>query len=108
MKAAPLKRRRRIAQEDGPDPIDVYLGQRMRERRLQQGLSQPALAEILGVSFQAVQKYEIAENRVAASTLYRLCQTLRVRPGYFFEGYAPETSERLRRCKRPNAHHENR
>ena len=100
MDAAPLKRRRRVVLEDGPDPIDVYVGRRMRERRLKRGLSQPALGQLLGVSFQAVQKYEAAEIRLAASTLYRLSQILRVTPGYFFEGYGREASKRRRQPKR--------
>ena len=77
---ASFKRRRRVVQDDGPDPIDVFVGQRVRERRLQAGLSQNELAEPLGVGFQAVQK--------SASTLYRLAQALGVEPSYFFEGYA--------------------
>ena len=58
MKAAAHKRRRRVVRDEGPDPIDVFVGRRMRERRLQEGLSQTALAEQLGVCFQAVQKYK--------------------------------------------------
>jgi transcriptional regulator with XRE-family HTH domain len=90
-----LKRRRRVVSEDGPDPIDVFVGMRVRERRLQAGLSQPALAKQLGVSFQAVQKYEAAEIRLSASTLYRLSRVLGAAPGYFFEGYgAPQAAKR--------------
>ena len=108
MKAAALKRRRRVVREDGPDPIDLFVGGRVRERRLQAGLSQLALAEQLGVGFQQVQKYETARNRISASTLFRLSHVLEVPPGYFFEGYTPETSERVRRRKRASARRENR
>ena len=95
MKHATLKRRRRVVREDGPDPIDLFVGGRVRERRLQAGLSQQALAELLGVSFQQVQKYETARNRISASTLFRLSHVLGVPPGYFFEGCAaPETTKR--------------
>ena len=45
-------------EDDSPHPIDVYVGGRMRLRRIQLGLSQGALASKIGVSFQAVQKYE--------------------------------------------------
>ena len=85
---APFKRRRPAVQDDGPDPIDVFVGQRVRERRLKEGLSQSAVAEQLGVSFQAVQKYEFGNIRISASTLYRLAQVLGVEPGYFFKGYS--------------------
>ena len=95
MKAAALKRRRRVVREDGPDPIDLFVGSRVRERRLQGGLSQLALAERLGVSFQQVQKYETARNRISASTLFRLSHVLCVPPGYFFQGCAaPEATNR--------------
>ena len=47
---APFKRRGRVVQDEGPDPIDVFVGQRVRERRLQAGLSQKALAEPVGVT----------------------------------------------------------
>jgi len=87
------KLRRRIVKDAGPDPIDVFVGKRVRERRLKVGLSQTAVAARLGVSFQAVQKYESAGNRISASTLFRLGQMLGVAPGYFFEGYVDPSSE---------------
>jgi transcriptional regulator with XRE-family HTH domain len=49
-------------------------------------ISQEKLAEALEVSFQQVQKYERATNRIAASRLYRLCRILGVRIGFFYEG----------------------
>ena len=100
MRAPPLKRRRRVVGEDGPDPIDVFVGGRVRERRLQAGLSQLALAERLGVTFQQVQKYEAARNRISASTLFRLSQALGVPPGHFFEGYVEVEATPRKRGKR--------
>ena len=85
----PYKRRRRVIQDEGPDPIDVFVGRRMRERRRQIGISQSEIGGQLGLSFQAVQKYESGEIRIAASTLFRLCHVLGVGPGYFFEGLTP-------------------
>lgn len=69
------------------NPIDVYVGGRMRLRRIQLGLSQGALAGKIGVSFQAVQKYESGDIRISASRLYDVAQVLEVSPGFFFEGY---------------------
>ena len=103
MKATALKRRRRVVRDEGPDPIDKFVGGRMRERRLQAGLSQPALAKQLGVSFQAVQKYEAANIRLAASTLYRLSYVLGVPPGYFFEGYAASKATKRKKLGRGDA-----
>jgi transcriptional regulator with XRE-family HTH domain len=59
----------------------------MRLRRIQLGLSQGALAAKIGVSFQAVQKYESGDIRISASRLYDVSQALAVAPGFFFEGY---------------------
>ena len=93
MKVAVRKTRRRLIREEGPDPIDVFVGHRLRERRLQQRLSQSAIAEELGVTFQAIQKYENGTIRIAASTLFRLCKILSVGPAYFFDGYDRSRAE---------------
>ncbi len=71
---------------DGPDPIDVHVGQQLRKRRKKIGLSQDQLAKVFGISFQQVQKYERGANRVCASKLYILTQVLKVPIAYFFEG----------------------
>lgn len=68
-------------------PIDIYVGGRMRLRRIQLGQSQGALASKIGVSFQAVQKYESGDIRISASRLYDVAQVLEVSPAFFFEGY---------------------
>src|SRR5215813_15267222 len=73
--------------ENEPHPIDIYVGGRMRLRRIQLGLSQGALANKIGVSFQAVQKYESGDIRISASRLYDVAQVLEVSPAFFFEGY---------------------
>lgn len=73
-------------------PIDKNVGQRLRKRRIELGMSQQALGEILGLSFQQVQKYESGANRIAASRLFNICQILEVEVGYFFEGLGDEHS----------------
>lgn len=60
----------------GPDPIDVSVGARIRLARKTQGLSQQALAESVGITFQQIQKYERGANRVSASMLVKIAQTL--------------------------------
>ena len=50
------------------------------------GISQTALAEVVGVTFQQVQKYEKGKNRVSASRLQQIADALKVAPGFFFEG----------------------
>ena len=66
--------------------IDQQIGQRLKERRLLMGLSQTALADGLGITFQQLQKYEKGHNRIAAGRLYGCAQLLDVPPEYFFEG----------------------
>lgn len=77
---------RRTAREDGPDPIDRHVGKRVRLARLEAGLSQDELGRGIGVSFQAVQKYEQGENRVSASRLFRTAQLVEQPVSFFFEG----------------------
>lgn len=81
----PRRRRRRVSSEDGPDPIDLYVGARMRLRRVMMGLSQYTLAQNLGLTFQQVQKYEKGANRISASTLHRLAEVLDVPVSFFFD-----------------------
>ncbi|MGE4281644.1 MAG: helix-turn-helix domain-containing protein [Magnetospirillum sp.] len=78
-------RRLRSATRDGPDAIDVHVGARIRLRRTLLGLSQGELGKALGLTFQQVQKYERGANRVAASTLYRVANTLDVPVSFFFD-----------------------
>ena len=81
----PTRRRPTIAQA-GPDPVDVFVGSKIRERRLVLGMSQEALGDRLQISFQQLQKYERGANRVSASTLHRLTQILDAPVSYFFDG----------------------
>lgn len=69
-----------------PNPIDVYVGQRVRSQRLVLGLSQERLAHALGVTFQQVQKYEKGSNRISASRLQMLARVMAVDPSFFFAG----------------------
>lgn len=82
----PSQRRRKTIAEDGPDPVDVHVGKRLRQRRTLLGMSQEKLAQAFGVSFQQVQKYERGANRISASRLYLLTKILDVPVTYFFEG----------------------
>ncbi len=70
---------------DGPDPVDVHVGHRVRGRRTLLGMNQSAIAEALGLTFQQVQKYERGANRISASRLWRLTQVLGVPVSFFFD-----------------------
>jgi transcriptional regulator with XRE-family HTH domain len=71
------------------NPTDKYVGSRVRMRRLMLGMSQGALANQLGLTFQQVQKYENGVNRISASRLQQMCHILQVPVPFFFDG-APE------------------
>ncbi len=79
-----------------PDPIDRYVGSRVRMRRLMLGMSQEKLGDRLGLTFQQVQKYEKGTNRVAASRLQAMCDILQVPVPFFFEG-APQIAGHVRK-----------
>ena len=68
------------------NPVDVHVGLRIRLRRKDLGVSQEKLAEAIGLTFQQVQKYERAANRVSASKLYEVARALDTSTAYFFEG----------------------
>src|SRR3989339_946518 len=76
-----LKKRKRRT-----DQYDATIGARLRIFRQMKGMSQSEVAGKIGVTFQQLQKYEHAINRVSASTLYRLSQTLGVPVTEFFTG----------------------
>ena len=78
--------RRRTIKDDGPDPIDKYVGSRVRARRVGLRISQTKLGEAFGVTFQQVQKYENGTNRISASNLFKISKTLGVDVSFFFEG----------------------
>ena len=67
-------------------PVDRHVGLRIRMRRKELGVSQERLAEALGLTFQQVQKYERAANRVSASKLFEIARALNTSVAYFYEG----------------------
>ncbi|WP_271143589.1 helix-turn-helix transcriptional regulator [Brevundimonas sp. NIBR10] len=69
-------------------PVDRHVGGRVRLRRMELGQTQTDLARALGVSFQQIQKYETANDRISASKLWSISEALEVDIGYFFEGMA--------------------
>ena len=72
--------------------VASHIGGRIRARRTELGLTQEQLGQALGVSYQQVQKYETAANRISAGRLYQLAAEFGVDTAFFFEGLA-ETFE---------------
>lgn len=67
------------------NPIDAQVGSRLRLRRMMIGMSQERLGELLGLTFQQVQKYEKGVNRIGAGRLFEVSRILGVPIHYFYE-----------------------
>ena len=81
-----------------PDPMDIALGAAVRIRRRTIGMSQEALAEQCGVSFQQIQKYENGANRISFSRLVQIARALKCRVTDLmdvFDGADSETAQDL-------------
>jgi len=85
IKRAPKGQGKRPA-KGSSDPLDKYVGTRIRARRLGVGWSQTKLGEAVGVTFQQVQKYENGANRIGASNLFKASKALGVNVADFYEG----------------------
>lgn len=71
-----------------PDPLDIHIGIRLKQRRNLVGLTQSGLAEKLGIQYQQIQKYERGLNRVSASALFRLSKILKVPVDFFYDEFS--------------------
>jgi len=65
--------------------IDTEIGRRLRQARLANNLTQSGLANLIGISFQQVQKYENGTNRVSTSRVWEIANVLKIPVTYFFE-----------------------
>jgi len=72
-----------------PTLIDQTVGERIRRRRAALEISQPELAEQIGVTYQQLQKYENGKNRISAGRLYDIAKILKTSIAYFYEGLDP-------------------
>lgn len=69
------------------NPVDAYVGTKLKLRRSEIGLSQDKLGRLTNLTFQQIQKYEKGLNRIGSSRLYEFGKILKVPVSYFFEGY---------------------
>ncbi|OAN96831.1 helix-turn-helix domain-containing protein [Sulfitobacter geojensis] len=76
-----------------PHKVDVHVGQKIRQRRWLTGMTQQRLAELVGIKFQQIQKYETGANRVSASRLWDIADALDVNVSFFFDGIKTEEEE---------------
>lgn len=66
--------------------IDEYVGRRCRLERQKQEVSQMNLSSAIDISYQQIQKYEKADDRISASRLYQIAHFFKISPARFFEG----------------------
>lgn len=66
--------------------VDIHVGKRIRQRRWLIGMTQQKLADMVGIKFQQIQKYETGANRVSASRLWDIGEAMGVPVAFFFEG----------------------
>jgi transcriptional regulator with XRE-family HTH domain len=92
-----MRQRRR----KGPHPVDIHVAMRVRQRRVELGLTQPEIAAELGITFQHLYKFEKAKSRISASRLYDLSKALGVPVTFFFEGLAGTDAKAQKPKRRP-------
>ena len=92
------------AEDEAPDPVDISVGGRLRQRRTLLGMSQEKLGRAVGLTFQQIQKYERGVNRIGASRLLQLSRVLGVPIAYFFEDVpAPKSGRAAQQTVAPAA-----
>lgn len=74
------------------NPIDLFVGKKLRQRRRLLGMTQQKLAEEVNIRFQQIQKYESGANRISASRLWALAKALDVPVSFFFDGLNGDTA----------------
>lgn len=87
---------RRTCKRNGPHPVDIHVGGKVRIQRVLAGLSQTQLASQMGLTFQQLQKYEKGANRISASRIWELSIILDVPVASFFDGIAGATEKKAR------------
>ena len=87
-----------------PGIVDQHIGKRMQLRRTMLGLSLKDLAKICGVTFQQIQKYESADNRVSASRLFEIGTAMQTPVSFFFSGLPGNMPDETRATRSIHLH----
>lgn len=69
----------------GIDDVEKHIGQQLKMLRISNKMSQKALAEQLGITYQQVQKYEMGMNRISVARVWQFCKIFSVTPDFLFE-----------------------
>ena len=81
-------------------PIDVHIGKKLKMIRIMSGMSQNQIGELVGVTFQQIQKYEKGLNKISAGKLYELSQVFGKPISIFFNDYIPDREYYNFECKK--------
>ncbi|MER2520105.1 MAG: helix-turn-helix transcriptional regulator [Bdellovibrionales bacterium] len=84
---------RKPEKDEGPNPVDIHVGSRLRFRRNLVGMSQEQLGRATGLTFQQIQKYERGANRMGASRLFQIARILDVPVSWFFDEMSQGVAE---------------
>ena len=79
---------------DQEKKVDAHVGRRVRLRRTLLGMSQTALGQGVGLTFQQIQKYERGSNRIGSGRLYQFAEVLDVPVPFFFDDMTPDVARR--------------
>src|SRR5262245_9057127 len=82
----------KIGRKKGPSPTDKHVGSRVRMRRMMLEMSQTKLGDMLGVTFQQIQKYETGKNRIGAGRLQEIARIFEVPVAFFYQGASAQES----------------
>ncbi len=77
-------------------PVDVHVGQRVRQRRWMVGMTHQQLCDSVGIKLQQIQRYESGTDRISASRIWNIAAAIGVPVSFFFEGLdgqAPDMGE---------------
>lgn len=77
------------------NPVDLHIGQRIRQRRWLSGMTQQQLADVIGVRFQQVQKYESGANRISAARIWDIAKALNVPVPFFYAGLGGQAEDEI-------------
>lgn len=78
-----------------PTEMDRLVGQRIRLARKMAKLSQTQLGQIVGVTYQQIQKYENGNDRIGAGRLYGIAQSTNQSIAFFFSSAEADVDSRL-------------
>ena len=87
-----------------PSTVDQHIGKRMQLRRTMMGMSLKDLAHVCGVTFQQIQKYESADNRISASRLFEIGRAMQTPVSFFFVGLPGNMPDETKSSKSIHIH----